>query len=163
ERLRQVGPVCPSAVSPGDCPPVCPWARSLAVSWVGQVRSVSPCSPLSGEWHHSPLTPHLIIIPAPVIDLAGPTTNPLGPSRLPAGRAAVIIVVVVLHALVPVLIFVLVFVFVLIFVLFLVKNALFGLGDLGGQLGRLGGTQQHLLLGTQAVFPQLEQALVQKE
>src|SRR5205085_4624809 len=53
--------------------------------------------------------------------------------------------------------------FVLVFFVGLVKDALLGGGDAGRQLGRLARTQQHFFFVAQAVFPQLEQALVEQE
>src|SRR5262249_39729954 len=88
-----------------------------------------------------------------------------GSATLAVTRAGVL-VVLVLFLIVFILVLVLVLVLlllVLLFLLVLVPLAAFGLGDLGGQVGRLAGPQQALLLLDHAVLPQLEQALVEQE
>src|SRR5262249_3123272 len=47
--------------------------------------------------------------------------------------------------------------------LFLLEHSAFCRRDLGGQLGRLAGSQKHFFLGADVVLPQFEQALVQEK
>src|SRR5262249_4387606 len=87
-------------------------------------------------------------------------------TNLPAASAPtsiiVVIVVVVLVLIVVILVLVLILL-VLIVVFVIIEFAALGQGDLGGQVGRLLGSQQHLFLLARAQLPQLEEAVVEQE